>query len=375
MTWDVLLRRETFTLRRAGRHLVAELLGPHRVLTTSHCNGGQSERIRFLLNHQSCEGRGHAERFEAITAAGEAAYHERTCGDAETSPDETAMMSTAANMNYAAFASEADGGVEVTAVVTAGVESNATCAGDPASWRETADGMKPAAAFAGTINTMLLVGVPLSEAALARAVMTMTEGKSAALQRLAVPSRQSADLATGTGTDQYCIAAPRAAGHVFTSASPHVKLGELIGVATRTATMEALRWQNGLEASYTRGLFHALGRYGVLERTFLDDMRPLLSAQDFELLEKNSKSVLYEPMAGASAHAFATVLDRVRHGSLPASVQREACVQQAATLAANLAAHPERWMAYRDLLSAVDGTDAKTLILAAIALGWSGKWR
>ena len=36
----------------------------------------------------------------------------------------------------------------------------------------------------------------------------MTEGKSAALQRLAVPSCYSSDLATGTGTDQFCVAAP-----------------------------------------------------------------------------------------------------------------------------------------------------------------------
>ena len=55
---------------------------------------------------------------------------------------------------------------------------------------------------------MLLVNRPLTPAALARAVVTMTEGKSAALQRLAVPSKLHVDLATGTGTDQYCIAAP-----------------------------------------------------------------------------------------------------------------------------------------------------------------------
>ena len=33
-----------------------------------------------------------------------------------------------------------------------------------------------------------------------------------------------------------------------------MKLGEIIGVAVRRATLEALRWQNGLEASYTRGV-------------------------------------------------------------------------------------------------------------------------
>ena len=126
----------------------------------------------------------------------------------------------------------------------------------------------------GTINTMVIVNRPLTPGALARAVVTMTEGKSAALQRLAVPSRRHVDLATGTGTDQYCLAAPASGGRPLTSASPHMKLGELIGVATRNATVEALRWQNGLEASYTRGLFHALGRYGVREATIFEDIAP-----------------------------------------------------------------------------------------------------
>ena len=109
----------------------------------------------------------------------------------------------------------------MTAAVTAGVEGNATAAGEPATWRETDDGMQKVPAYAGTINTMLLVNRPLTPAALARVVVTMTEGKSAALHRLAVPSKLHVDLATGTGTDQYCIAAPvvgRAAAHVGESA-------------------------------------------------------------------------------------------------------------------------------------------------------------
>src|SRR5262249_57263683 len=119
-----------------------------------------------------------------------------------------AVMGTAANMNYAATSSEADGGLTVTAVVTAGVEGNATAAGEPATWRETESGIQKVPAYAGTINTMLIVDRPLTPAALARVAVTMTEGKSAALQRLAVPSKLHIDLATGTRTDQYCIAAP-----------------------------------------------------------------------------------------------------------------------------------------------------------------------
>jgi hypothetical protein len=203
----------------------------------------------------------------------------------------------------------------------------------------------------------------------------MTEGKSAALQRLAVPSKRHADLATGTGTDQYCIAAPSSGPITLTSASPHLKLGELIGRAVRDATIEALRWQNGLEASYTRSVFHALGRYDVREATVYDELSPLLSPSNLELLKKNAKAVFYEPLVGAAAHALATTCDRVRYGTLPAGVAADAMVQQAAGLAANLSAQLERWPEYRLHLRAHANGDVNTLVLHAIALGWTEKWR
>jgi hypothetical protein len=161
----------------------------------------------------------------------------------------------------------------------------------------------------------------------------------------------------------------------LTSASPHVKLGELIGTAVRKATVEAIRWQNGLEASYTRGLFHALGRYGLREATFFEEITERLDPADFELLRKNAKSVLYEPLVGAAAHALAAVLDRIRHGTLPQSVAQDAAVQQAATLAASLAARPDRWPEFRDVLQDAALDAPKSLVLAAVALGWRAKWR
>jgi adenosylcobinamide amidohydrolase len=375
MSWEVMIERPEFVLRRRGRFLVAALTHPGLVMSTSVENGGQSDRVQYLLNHQSCEGAGHLELHRLITDLGHGVYHSRVCAEAAVPPETTAMMGTAANMNYAAAVTETDRALTVTAVVTGGVESNATCAGDPASWRETGAGMEKVVDYAGTINTMLLVNRPLTPAALARAVMTMTEGKSAALQRLVVPSRQSADLATGTGTDQYCIAAAAGEGPALTSASTHVKLGELIGRAVRKATQEALRWQNGLEASYTRGLFHALGRYGIREATFIDDMTPLLGESDLELLRRNLRAVIYEPLVCASAHAMAAVLDRTRHGTLPSSVERDAATQLAATLAINAAARPDRWTEFRARLHRDLDSDTKTLILSALALGWSEKWR
>jgi adenosylcobinamide hydrolase len=374
MQWEVLVERPTFCVRRSGRFLVADLLGPHRVLSTSVQNGGVSDYVCHLMNHQSCEGSAHHERHQAITAHGLDAYHDVVCGEAGLRADATAVMGTAANMNYAAIVTIADRDVEVTAVVTAGVEGNATCAGEPAHWRETEAGTEKVL-YEGTINTMVVVSAPLTPATLARAVVTLTEGKSAALQRLSVPSRHSGTLATGTGTDQYCLAALAGGRAPLTSASPHMKLGELIGAAARDATLEALRWQNGLEPSYTRGVFHALGRFGVKEATFFDDIAPRLSERDLELLRRNSKAALYEPLVGAAAHAFAAVVDRIRFGVLPAAAAGEALVQQAANLAVSLAAQSDRWSEFRAALSRVGAADPKELALAALALGWSEKWR
>ncbi len=373
--WETLLDRPQALVRRRGRFLVMDLREAHRIISTSVRNGGQVEHLRHLVNHQSCEGTGHLERYRAITERGQEAYHDALCAELDLPAQDTAVMGTAANMNYAVVIIEQDGPVEVIAVVTAGVQTNAACAGDPASWREGPNGMERVSETPGTINTMLHLNTPLTRGTLARSVVTMTEGKSAALQRLAVPSCYSADLATGTGTDQYCLAAPLAGEHALTSASPHVKLGELIGLAVRKATMEAIRWQNGLEPSYTRGLFHALGRYGLREATFFDEIAGGLEPADLELLRKNVKSVLYEPLVGAAAHALAAVLDRVRHGTLPQSAARDAIVQQAATLASGLAARPDRWSEFRAAQQGSATDEPKPLVLAALALGWREKWR
>jgi adenosylcobinamide amidohydrolase len=373
--WEQLVEDASFDLRRSGRFLIADLKGPHQVLSTSVRQGGQVDEVRHLLNHQSCEGAAHLDRHRTMTESGLESYHDRVCREVSLPANQTALMGTAANMNYVAVVREADEGLVVTAAVTAGVAGNATTAGEPATWRETEAGMQKLTPYAGTINTMLIVNQPMTPAVLARVAMTMTEGKSAALQRLAVPSKLHVDLATGTGTDQYCIAAPSSGGRPLTSASTHMKFGELVGLATRKATMEALRWQNGLEPSYTRGVFHALGRYGVREETLFDDIASLLTESDLELLKKNAKAAFFEPLVGASAHALATVCDRVRFGTIPDAVAADAMVQQAAAVAANLAAQVHRWAEFRTTLRPHANGDVKVLVLRALALGWSEKWR
>ena len=66
---DVIDRHECYDLTREGRFLIARLQTPHQVLSTSACNGGLCNDIRYLVNHQSCEGKGHDARFALLKLA------------------------------------------------------------------------------------------------------------------------------------------------------------------------------------------------------------------------------------------------------------------------------------------------------------------
>ena len=374
----VLLDTDGFTLDRRGRFLRACLKKPHLVLSTSHVNGGQSEGIRYLVNHQSCEGKGHQGRHDSLEAEGQAGYHRTACDEAGTPPEATALMGTAANMQYAAVREERFQETRVWAVATAGVQGNAGRAGDPATWDESGGAWKPVHALPGTINTLLIFDCPLLPAALARAVATMTEAKTAALLDLAIPSRYSPTLATGTGTDQFCLAAPiDASVPPRTWTGKHSKLGEILARAVTEAIKEALRWQNGMEPSRTRNLIHALGRFGIDEARLSADAGALLPEKDRALLLANFTAVLHEPQAAAAAYALAAVQDRIAQGTLPPAAGGEALANQAALLAAALASRTEAWPAFRAELLAAGGEDLPlpSLISHAVALGWREKWK
>lgn len=365
----------TFETFRLGRFVVVELRETHRVLTTSSCSGGLSTSIEYLVNHQSSEASGHTERFLEITRLGLDGYHRAVCEELGLAADKSAVMGTAANMIYAAHEVLTFDDLRVDVIVTAGVEGNATCAGDPAKWVEGPSGWSKLPDIAGTINTIVILNRPLKPEAQVRALMTITEGKSAALSELGVSSRYSQDIATGTGTDQICIAAPVVAGAFeFASTSTHSKLGELLGASTRQATKQALRWQNGLEASLTRSLVHALRRFGFSEEKLLAAMGTRLTESSMALFQKNKVAVLHDVHLAAAAYAFAGVLDRVRYGTLPASAARDVLRQQAAVMATSLATRFEGWHDFWQKID-LDMNRPLDAIYDAIALGWTAKWR
>jgi adenosylcobinamide hydrolase len=159
--------------------------------------------------------------------------------DLKLSKTDINKMATAADMDNLAVVTKEFQPLTVTVLATAGAKTNAIRTGvDESSHIE---GREPK----GTINIVLLTNAVLTDGAMARAIVTVTEAKTAALEDLKVPSSYTRNVqATGTGTDSVIVVSgvtgPKAA---YTGG--HSKIGELIGKATYEAVVEALGKQNG----------------------------------------------------------------------------------------------------------------------------------
>lgn len=397
-----ILKNSLISVHRSGRFLVLAFQKAHQVLSTCRINGGLRSDLSFVVNHQSCEGKAHDSRFVRIMSQTQAEQHAETCAGAGTESPRTAVLGTAANMQQIAVVTESFGGQEVTCLVSAGVSSNATCAGDPAAWVEqggayqavgtatVGSGMGTSVGAAtetplpekGTINIILAFNVPLSPGALVRAAATLTEAKSAALHELGIASKQSWEIATGTGTDQFALCAPLV-GEPGTSPvewpASHTKMGELIGLAVRKACRQALLWQNGLEPSLGRSTFHALGRFGLDREGFKKRLDALeeeaMGAEARGLLLNNFDALAYDPASSSVAWAMAAIEERRRYGVIPELAAREALLVQAQAMARGLAAgaEPEAVLSGIDLQEGAP--ELADLAFRALIHGWNAKWK
>ena len=162
-----------------------------------------------------------------------------TAGQLQLATSALAGMATAADLDNLAVVTRRHGPLTVTVLATAGAKSNAIRTGvDAGTYIEDE-------APAGTINIVLLTNIRLTDAALARALITVTEGKTAALEDLKVTSTYTpAVQATGTGTDSI-IAVSGTEGPTASYTGGHSRIGELIGKASYQAVVEALGKQNG----------------------------------------------------------------------------------------------------------------------------------
>ena len=369
----ILLETDSIKAVRKGRHFIIELKQTHQVLSTSDVNGGVTENLRYLVNFKSVEANGHQDRFTDILNQTKVQYHQELARVLDIDAREMASMGTAANINNMVHIQKRFRDTTVDAFVTAGVKDNAMRAGDTARWFQGEDGNQ-FIKDAGTINIILMVNRRLTPGALVKAASVLTEAKSAALSELAIPSKQSSHLATGTGTDQYAIASPiESQLGTLESASGHLKLGELIGDAVREAVVEAIGLQNGLERVDTRSVLHALGRFGLSEKSLLQRLDTLLSDDSFKLLTQNKRAVLSDPKIVATAYAYAAILDRLQYQSLSKHIAYDVLLDQAVNTAIATSDKSLHWQRYRDQLSSIPD-DELDLFVHAIAIGWSDRW-
>ena len=149
------------------------------------------------------------------------------------------FLSTLANMENLAVCEQSYNNLIVSSLVTGGVGNALRSGVDKAAWIEQ-DGSF--VKTMGTINIILLTNANLSDGAMARAIITATEAKTAALQDMDARSSISPEnQATGTGTDNMIIVSGKEPGKKIWHAGGHTKIGELIGISTKLAVAEAIK--------------------------------------------------------------------------------------------------------------------------------------
>ncbi len=380
-------------IHRNEKIIIVHFLTPHRVLSTCRVNGGMQDGLKKIFNHQGCEPTGHHRSSHGLVISRPEAYLRLLC-ERHHLPPECAFLGTAANMNCASVASERFRDLEVVAVCTGGVETNAGRAGDPASYYEHGGTFEKVEALSaeeaespvdascetrGTINTIVCINQELTPGALVRTVMTATEAKTSVLWELNVPSRYSSGLATGTGTDQIAVACRLTGRQPLTSAGKHSKLGELIGKAVRRALAETLKLQNGLTPESRRSVCLMMERFGTTIDQFKDQVCRGLDTSHIRLFLDNFETIDRDPLTVAAAAALVHLWDQTRWGILPRECLPEWMARYGAQLASAVSGKTLRLSFYEAELEkeTVHFDDAFLVrwICRCMALGYQEKWK
>ncbi len=278
-------------------------------LITSYVNGGYSEGLEAVFNHQPKPTEGcRSEDMEGGSVEAYIRIHAERLG---LNPLKVAAMMTAARMKNAAVATRSFRTLEVTAIVTAGIEVNGGRAGDPATWHEENG---KSVYVGGTINTIILINSRLPAHALTRAVMTATEAKTVAIQQLMAPSKYSTGLATGSGTDQICIISNLDSPNVLTWTGKHSKVGELIALCVIEATTRALELQTGLSPESQRDMLVRLNRFHIGEEQYWDAAISFEGENRPELFIRTLREFAKDPAVVAMTASILHICDEVSWG-------------------------------------------------------------
>jgi adenosylcobinamide amidohydrolase len=366
---------------RRDKALIVHLSKPHAVLSSCPVFGGLRQDLAAIVNHQCCEPHSHFPAALEKATEDPSAYLQAFCRQYRL-PANCVLLSTAVNINNAAPERMSFGGLEVISLCTAGVESNAARAGDPASVYETRGCFRPVgdivAKKLGTINLIICINRSLTPAAMVTAAMTAVEAKAAVMAELNVNSRYSAGIATGTGTDQIALAARTDARQPLSGAGKHTKLGELIARTVAASLKKSLVLQNRLSPQGQCSVKVLLERFspdkGFLKAEIAKHLPPPASA----LLVKNFDVFSHDPVTVAAVSALIHLHEQFRCKILPAPCRADVFSLGGAQLVAAVCGKPQRIANYRETLPAaeLDGSNRAFLMFLCrcLAMGFREKW-
>lgn len=229
-------------------------------ISTSKLNGGYSSNFQYVFNHHLSQ-----ENIDYLETHNLEDYLIQKCWAVNIDSNHAAGLVTLAEMKNVGIAYKTFKNIEVIAITTAGVRTNASRAGDPASYYEENGKF-------GTINTILLTNVFLAKETLLEAFMTATEAKTVALTDLKVPSQYSNHYATGTGTDGLAVFSNLNSENTLTNAGKHSKLGELIGLTVIDSIKQAVKKQVWISPKSQSNVLVRLNRYKLDINKFYDEL-------------------------------------------------------------------------------------------------------
>jgi len=223
-----MIQNNRFELKQTPEHVCVQFSTEHPVLSSAVFNGGECHASNILIMKvaENVEGTKQIVENPENTLA-------EYCRQLQLSGATVGMM-TSASMDSFRRVSRSSQGVEISAMVTAGI-SNARCAGDSADWRTFQPDVTPT----GTINIIILTNATMSQAALVESVMLATEAKTVAMRMLGLKSPVSGTISTGTGTDAIAVANGFGAGTIR-YCGKHVLFGEMLASAVIEAITESL---------------------------------------------------------------------------------------------------------------------------------------
>ncbi len=326
-----------------NKTLIIDFVNPMKIVSTLE---GQRDGITSVGNHYSpppCWGIGHSQ--------GLAKIRKRIYSVIKRDEESASFLFTGADMDNLAIERASYRDMEVYALVTAGVRSNAVrMASDPGRYYEP-----------GTINIIVMTNMQLTSRAMTRAIITATEAKTAALADLDIRSSQSPRLnqATGTGTDNIIVV--QGTGTNIDNTGGHSKMGELIAKAVYQGVQEAVFKQNGIIRK--RNVFQRLRerRINIFELVSETSMNAKISkAQLLESLEE----LLLQPKYAAFVETALALSDAYEKGLINELTSfRSWCI----TIAQEIAG--KRDLRLRDLLGRKDIPPALAQALNAMLNG------